>query len=123
VSDELRAFARHKFVNLESYRRSGRAVRTPVWFVESDGRLYVRTAEDAGKVKRIRRNRKVRVAACDYRGRLKGEWVEAAARIVEGEEAERANRLLQGKYGLLRRLIDLGIWLRGLGHVVIAVEG
>jgi PPOX class probable F420-dependent enzyme len=122
VSEGLRSFGGHKFLNLESYRRSGRAVRTPVWFVESDGRLYVRTAEDAGKVKRIRGNWRVRVAACDYRGRLRGEWVEGAGRIVEGEEAERANRLLKRKYGLLRRLIDLGIWLRGLGHVVIAVE-
>ena len=122
VSEALRLFAGHRYLNLESYRRNGKPVRTPLWFVETEGRLYVRTADTAGKVKRIRHNPRVRVVPSDYRGRPKGDWVDAAARIVAGEEAERANRLLIRKYGLLRKLIDLGIWLRRLGHVVIAVE-
>ena len=35
-------------------RRNGNAVETPVWFAEHAGKLYVFSAGDAGKVKRLR---------------------------------------------------------------------
>jgi hypothetical protein len=38
------------------------------------------------------------VAACDFSGNVKGEWLEAEARFCEGEEAKRAGRLLDRKY-------------------------
>jgi PPOX class probable F420-dependent enzyme len=122
TSELFRPFAKQRYLNFESYRRNGDAVRTPLWFVEMDGSLYVRTPDDTSKLKRIRRNPHVRVAVCDIRGRLKGDWVDATARIVEGPEADRANRLLSRKYGLLKLLIDLGTWLRRHGYVVIVVE-
>ena len=48
-------FIGHQYVSLETYRKSGEAVRTPVWFVEEDGKMYVWTVGTSGKVKRIRR--------------------------------------------------------------------
>jgi PPOX class probable F420-dependent enzyme len=123
VNDNLRPFWGQKYLNLESYRRNGRSVRTPLWFVEMDGRLYVRTPDDAWKVKRVRHTPRVRIAVCNMRGVPKSEWMNATARIAEGDEAERANRLLARKYGILKRLIDWGTWLRRRGHVVIAIEG
>ena len=42
---------------------------TPVWFVQQGGRLLVETDAAAGKVKRIRCNPAVQVAACTA-GRL-----------------------------------------------------
>jgi PPOX class probable F420-dependent enzyme len=122
VTNSLRPFSGQKYLNLESYRRNGQAVRTPLWFVEMDDRLYVRTPDDAWKVKRIRHTPRVRVAVCDFRGGPKGDWIEAVARIAEGAEAESANRELARKYGFLKRLIDWGTWLRRRGHVVIAIE-
>jgi hypothetical protein len=122
VSNGLPSFAGQKYLNFESYRRSGKPVRTPLWFVESGGFLYVRTPEDTGKVKRIRRNPRVRIVVSDVRGRPKGDWMEARARIAEGAEAAQANRLLSRKYGLVKRLIDFGTRLRGRGHIVIALE-
>ena len=122
MAENFRLFAGQKYLSLETYRRNGTPVRTPMWFVEMDGRLYVRTPDDAGKIKRIRRSARVRVAVCDMRGGLKSHWIDAVARPVEGEEADRANRLLARKYGLLKRLIDWGTWLRRRGHVVIAIE-
>ena len=122
MKEILRPFAGQKYLNLESYRRSGQPARTPLWFVEMDGRLYVRTPDDAWKVKRIRHTPRVRIAVCDLRGGLKGDWIDATARIAGGEEAERANRLLARKYGFMRRLIDWGTWLRRRGLIVIAIE-
>jgi uncharacterized protein len=122
VMESLRPFSGQKYLNLESYRRSGQAVRTPLWFVEMDGRLYVRTPDDAWKVKRIRHTPRVRIAVCDMRGALKSDWIDATARIAEGAEADSANRVLARKYGILKRLIDWGTWLRRRGHIVIAIE-
>lgn len=122
MTENLRSFSGQKYLNLESYRRNGKPVRTPLWFVEKDGQLYVRTADDAWKVKRIRHNPRVRIAVCDMRGGLKSEWLVATARIAEGDEAERADRMLARKYGFMRRLIDWGARLRRRGHVVIAIE-
>lgn len=122
MSEALVPFAGQTYLNFESYRRSGKPVQTPLWFVEMDGRLYVRTPDDTGKVKRIRHNPRIRIAVCDMRGRLKADWIDACARIVEGDEADRANRLLARKYGILKRLVDLGTWLLRRGHIVIAIE-
>ena len=122
MRDALARFSGQNYLNFESYRRSGKSVQTPLWFVEMDGRLYVRTPDDTGKVKRIRHNPRVRIAVCDMRGRLKGDWIDALARFATGPEADRANRLLNRKYGLLKHLIDFGTWLRRHGYLVIAID-
>ena len=43
---------RHRDVSLSTVRRSGAEVKTPVWFAAADGKLYVFTAGESGKVKR-----------------------------------------------------------------------
>lgn len=122
MRDGLAPFSGQKYLSFESYRRSGKPVQTPLWFVEMDGRLYVRTPDDTGKVKRVRHNPRVRIAVCDMRGRLKGNWIDASARFAEGAEADRANHLLNRKYGILKRLIDFGTWLRRHRYLVIAID-
>jgi uncharacterized protein len=122
VENAFTAFRGRKYLNLESYRRNGQPVRTPLWFVERNGRLYVRTPDDAGKIKRVRRNPRVRIVASDFGGKPQSDWIDATARIAEGDEVEQANILLARKYGILKRLIDIGTWLRRRGHVVIAIE-
>lgn len=100
-------FANQKYLNLESYRKTGAGVATPVWFAQSDdqdGELYIYSLAEAGKVKRIRNNPRVRVMPCDFRGGSKGDWVEATARIIDGAEADKAQRLLDKKYGLMKRI-------------------
>ena len=73
---------RHRYASLATFRRSGAEVATPVWFAAVDGRLYVVSAGDSGKVKRIRNSARVRLAPCDARGGVRGPWQEATARIV-----------------------------------------
>ncbi len=50
-------FQGERVISLETYRRNGKPVRTPVWFLEQNGMIYVHTDDSTGKVKRIRRNR------------------------------------------------------------------
>ena len=107
------AFAGHKYLNLETFKKSGEGVKTPVWFaaepsarLNSGGaKLYLYTIGVSGKVKRVRNNPRVKIAPCDMRGRVLGEWVEARAEIVTGEEAARGTRLLNKKYFPLKQLL------------------
>src|ERR671930_611340 len=97
-ANSLTQFAHQKYLNLETYRRTGQPVATPVWFAEAHGTLYMYSLANAGKVKRIRNNPRVRVMPCDMRGQPQGEWVEATARIVDDREAALGHKLLNDKY-------------------------
>ena len=121
-SGKLSQFAGEKYLNLETYRKNGKAVATPVWFAQDGGVLYIYSLADAGKVKRIRNNPRVRIASCDMRGKLKGEWIEARARIVQGDEAAKGHRLLDKKYGLLKKIGNVFSKLMKRERVVIAIE-
>jgi PPOX class probable F420-dependent enzyme len=122
MNDPFAQFADENYLNLESYRKDGRAVATPVWFAEREGIIYVYSLADAGKVKRIRNNSRVRIAPCDFRGKLKGEWVEAEARILDEAGAELGHRILNKKYGLLKRIGDFFSRLRRRTRNVIAIR-
>lgn len=117
----LAAFSRHRYLSLETYRRTGQAVATPVWFVVDRDVIYVYSLATAGKVKRIRNNPRVRIAPCDARGRLTGAWVEATARIVDERDAAQAHDLLRAKYGWMKRLADLFRKLRPKPRAVLAI--
>lgn len=110
-SDKLNQFAGEKYLSIESYRKNGTPVATPVWFAQDDGELYVYSLANAGKVKRIRNNPRIRIAVCDIRGGLKGEWVEARARILDPAASKRAHQLLDKKYGLIKKI---GGWYSSL---------
>ena len=66
-----------KYINLETYRKDGRSVRTPVWFIDFRDRIYVRTDSNSGKIRRIVNNQNVRIAPCDIRGKINGTWIKA----------------------------------------------
>ncbi len=96
------------YINLVTFRRDGRGVPTPVWFAPLDDRLYVFTDGTSAKVKRIRATKRVRIAACDVRGKVTGEWIDARARVVADEKlVARAYAALYEKYGWQMRLVDL----------------
>ncbi len=99
-----------KYINLETFRKNEQGVRTPVWFAGEPEqgvpeKLYVYSTADSGKAKRIRNNPRVRLAPCDVRGKLLGEWIDAAATIVSGEEAEHGMKLLNKKYFPWRQIL------------------
>jgi len=121
-SDKLAQFAGQKYLNLESYRKNGQGVRTPLWFVEADGVLYFYTVAHSYKVKRLGNNPHARIAPCDIRGNVKGEWVDATARRLDGAEARRANDLLNRKYGLAKRILNLLAKIRGHQRAAFAIE-
>ena len=102
----LAPFDGEKYISIESFKKNGEGVKTPVWFVLHDGVFYVYTEADSWKVKRIRNNPRVRVAVCNVRGRVKGPWLDATASIIEGEERRVADTLLDRKY-FMKRIANL----------------
>lgn len=82
----------------------------------------MRMSSRSGKIKRVGRESRVRFVPCARRGEPTGRWTEGEARLVEGEEARRANRLLNEKYGLSNRLVDLFAWVIGDRYVTVAVR-
>jgi PPOX class probable F420-dependent enzyme len=110
----IRELDRHRYLSLATFRRSGAEVTTPVWFAAADGKLYVFTAGESGKVKRLRHSSRARVAPSDARGRVRGAWRDASARIVtDAPLVERAHAALRAKYGWQMRLTDLFSRLAG----------
>jgi len=102
------------YVNLASFRRDGSEVRTPVWVARDGAELVVYTNGRSGKVKRIRRDGRVRIAACDVRGGVRGEWVEARARLRDDAAArDRGLAAIRRKYGWQAELVLLGARLFG----------
>jgi PPOX class probable F420-dependent enzyme len=114
----LEELAKHKYINLETFRKNGQSVRTPVWFMIDNNRVYVVTSADTGKAKRLRNNPAVRIAPSGYNGEPKGEWIDGKARFAEASEAELAIQLRKKKYGLQARLLGM---FRG-ASTVIAIE-
>jgi PPOX class probable F420-dependent enzyme len=115
-------FAGQKYLNLESVKRDGIPVQTPVWFAEELGVLYVYTLANAGKVKRIRRTPRIRIAPCTMRGTVIGPWVEAEATIVDATTAAHGHALLRHKYGWLKGISDVFSRLLHRARVVIAIR-
>jgi len=98
---------RHRYLSLATFRQSGAEVATPVWFAAAGGKLYVFTGSESGKVKRLRRSSRARIAPSDARGRVRGEWHEASARLlIEPLAIERAHAALRSKYGWQMWLAD-----------------
>lgn len=117
---QLGQFEGQKYLSIESYRRNGDPVRTPVWFVEDGGSFWVRTASSTGKYKRIRNNPSVKIAPCDIRGKVKGEWVNAEAAVAPEAEFDRVYRLLRKKYGMMYAMTTT--FLRGKTYVVLMIR-
>ena len=105
---------KESYVSLATFRRDGREVKTPVWVAEEGGLLFVFSEGTAGKVKRIRATKRVRLAGCDVRGRVHGDWVDGSGRILSEEsEIERGYRALRRKYGFQLWLTDFFSRLTG----------
>jgi PPOX class probable F420-dependent enzyme len=110
----LDALTRARYVSLTTYRKDGTPVATPVWHVVDQGQLYVWTEADSWKVKRLRRDPRVKVVVCDVRGRIApgAAQAEGAGRVLDEAGREKVRRLLGRKY-LMARVGDWWATLSG----------
>ena len=109
-------FSTHQYINLETYRRNGQAIATPVWFTIYDDRISVVTRSETGKVKRLRNNSKVRIVPSGIRGQPKGEWLNGKAVFAAQEELDQALKQRNKKYGFKARIS--GLFSRTKGKLI-----
>lgn len=97
------------YISLETYRRNGQPVATPVWFTidHNNKVIYVITRTETGKIKRLRNNSNVRIVPCGMRGQPKGEWLNGRATFATQEQQQIALKQRNKKYGLKARLSGL----------------
>ena len=118
---KLAEFGGQKYISLETFKKNGQGVKTPVWFVLYKNALYVYTEADSWKVERIRKNPRVRVAACTVRGVIKGPWLDATASLVEGDERLAADKLLDRKY-FLKKILNFLAKINRHKRAMIKIE-
>ncbi len=115
-------FDHQQYLNLETFRKNGAGVKTPVWFVENVGSLFVRTDAASAKVKRIRNNPQVSIAPCKVDGAILSDWMKATASIVNEEEIDcKIDSLLGKKYGVLKFLFSLSAYIQGRKYTIIEI--
>lgn len=108
MGNPITAFEGHAYLNLETFKRDGNGVKTPVWFARVDDKLVVFTDGTSYKVKRLGRDPHVRVAPCDVRGGLRGDWYEGHGELVEDPAFEkRIYAALIEKYGWQLRILNI----------------
>jgi hypothetical protein len=91
-----------RYISLATFRKTGVAVYTPIWFAEEGDKLYFMTNSKLGKVKRLRNNPQVKIAPCTIRGKITGPEFSGTARILPAEEREPVRRGIGSKYWLAR---------------------
>jgi uncharacterized protein len=122
-SDRISILSKHQYINLETYRKNGKAVTTPVWFTIDDNKIFVVTGNKTGKVKRLKSNPKVRVVPSGLRGQPKGEWLTGNAVFADSVQLQHALSLRIKKYGLKARLSRLFSRTKGdLVGIIISLD-
>jgi PPOX class probable F420-dependent enzyme len=117
-------FTGQTYLSLETFRRSGTSMPTPVWFVQEGDRFYIRTLANSGKVKRVRNNPGVNIAACDREGKITGSWVRAVAHELCDDPAVEAkvDQLLDEKYGEAKRQLARQAAETGSRYTILEVK-
>lgn len=119
MSYDLNQFEEENYLNLETYKKNGEAVKTPVWFVLYNGLIYIITKSNTGKVKRIKNNGSVKIIPCNFRGQIHGTWISGIARFANPEESKQAFNLRKKKYGI--KAILSNIFTYGKGSLVAII--
>ncbi|WP_327588097.1 PPOX class F420-dependent oxidoreductase [Nonomuraea sp. NBC_00507] len=116
--DDLRP---HRHLRLTTYRASGEAVPTPVWFVCHDGALYIKTGAHTGKVRRVQRNPRVTIAPSTSRGTPRGADLPALAEDVGQKVPAAVHAAFLRRYGILQRIRDFLVGRRRITPTFLKV--
>lgn len=105
VPEVLQPFVRQFTILLQTKKRDGTWISTPVNIAVAGNHAYIRTFDKAGKSKRIRNFPEVRFCPSTFRGKPTGLTVRAQARLLDGDEARRAAQLITRKHHVLHGFV------------------
>lgn len=110
-----------KYICILTYKKNGDGVSTPVWFIRKDNKIYIRTSNQSGKVKRIKNNNNVSYALCNISGRIKGEWHSGLAKIEPDVNKMIFSKITE-KYGLIAQIINILYKIKKMEIIIISIE-
>ena len=119
--NNIETFEKAKYINIQTYKKNGQSISTPVWFIIKDNKIFFRTSHNSGKIKRIRNNNKVKFALCDIRGKIKGEWYEGVVNI-ENDSNNSILSEINKKYGISSRLMKIFYKIKKIKIVILSIE-
>jgi PPOX class probable F420-dependent enzyme len=119
--NNIETFEKAKYINIQTYKKNGQPISTPVWFIIKDNKIFFRTSHNSGKIKRIRNNNKVKFALCDIRGKIKGEWYEGVTNI-ENDSNNSILVQINKKYGISSRLMKIFYKIKKIEIVILSIE-
>ncbi len=119
----LNQFEKQQYLNVETFRKNGNGVKTPVWFVQDGERLFLWTEAASGKARRIRNNARVRIAPSKADGTPVGEWVSASAQVDDSSPAlDQLKKLMGKKYGVAFSMFGFFGRLRKSKYTAIQIQ-
>lgn len=96
-----------RFFAVTTFRRDGTPVSVPIWLAGAEDRWYAYTPGKSWKVRRLRRDDRVKVARSDFHGEPRGEWHTGRGRVLPSAELREVRRVMTAKYGNRFRLFQL----------------
>ena len=119
--NNLKSFEKGKYINIQTYKKNGLPISTPVWFIIKDNRIFFRTSQNSGKIKRIRNNNNIKFALCDIRGKIKGESFDGIAKI-ENDPNNVILSQINKKYGLSSQLMKIFYKIKKIDIAILSIE-
>jgi uncharacterized protein len=123
MKSDLSRFEKQQYLNIETFRKNGQGVKTPVWFVQDGDTLRIWTQADSGKAKRIHADGNVRLVPSTASGEAIGEWTSAHASILDTtDEINKTVSMLRKKYGFSFNFFAYIGRMRKAKYVTIKVD-
>lgn len=110
-----------KYINILTYKKNGDRVSTPVWFIYKDNKIYIRTSNQSGKVKRIKNNNNVLYALCNISGKIKGEWHSGVAKIEPDMNKVIFSKITE-KYGIFAQMMNFLYKIKKMDIIILSIE-
>jgi uncharacterized protein len=110
-----------KYINILTYKKNGDGVSTPVWFIHKDNKIYIRTSNQSGKVKRIKNNNNVSYALCNISGKIKEEWHSGVAKIEPDINKIIFSKITE-KYGIFAHIMNILYKIKKLDIIILSIE-
>jgi len=121
--NHIEQFKDKQYMNLETFRKNGEGVKTPVWFAQDGETLRVWTSTGSGKVKRIRRDGNVRIVPSTASGDPTGEWTNANVAILDSaDDLNLTQDLFRKKYGWVFSMLAWMGKMRGSTYITLKVQ-
>ncbi len=96
-----------RFISFTTFKRDRTAVATPTWIVNYNGGYAFTTGVDSFKVRRLKNNPAVTLAASNYKGVVKASSPthSASATLADATTTSAVDRLVRSKYKITYPLL------------------